>query len=437
MKISVESTSACRKSVRVELSPDEVNKEFGDVLGLYARAARVPGFRPGKAPRELVKRRYAKDIAGEVRDRLVPKGFQEAVKQEKLKMEAVLDVKEPPVEEGQPFAFTVLLDVAPEFELPAYTGVPVEGHAAEVKDEDVQQTIDNLRGQSGKFEDVTGRGVEKGDLVQIDFTATVDGQPLETVVPKAVGLGQGKDFALLADEEQAFLPGLVPALLGAAAGEQRQAAVEFPADFALPELAGRKALYDVTVKGIRARKLAELDDAFYKSLRVDSLESLQQRIREELQEMRAAGERRRREGEVIRFLLANTQLDIPESLLAEETQGEVYDQVQEIQYRGASREDIENRKEEIFESAARTAADRIKLRYILQRIAEAEKIAAPPAKVASRIAALAQRRRTTPEKMLEELRRRNTLRRLEEEVRLQETIGWVLEKAQVTMKESA
>ena len=118
MNIRVESAGQCRRTVFVEVPADLVKNEFGEVVQAYSQYAKIPGFRPGRAPRDLVRKRFAKEIAQEVKERLVPRAYQEAVKQQNIQTVAVLDVKEDPIEDGQPFSFTVVVDVTPEFPLP-------------------------------------------------------------------------------------------------------------------------------------------------------------------------------------------------------------------------------------------------------------------------------------------------------------------------------
>ena len=433
MNIRVESAGQCRKNVFVEVPADLVKNEFGEVVQAYSQYAKIPGFRPGRAPRDLVRKRFAKEIAQEVKERLVPRAYQEAVKQQNIQTVAVLDVKEDPIEEGQPFSFTVVVDVTPEFPLPDYRGLKIEGKKIEISEEDVDSTIKRLQDQGGRYDDVSGRPVQTGDLVQVDYEGTIDGQPVETVAPKAAGLGKAKDFWLIADKEDEFLPGFAEALIGANVGDTRTAEVTFPETFVEKAVAGKKASYTAVVKGLRERKPAELNEEFLKSLAVESVDVLRTRVREDLQKMREDMERRRRQGDVVKKLLEAATFEVPESVLASETRNEVYDLVQQNQYRGVSQDDIEGRKEELFETATRNATDRVKLRYILRGIAREEKVEITPEEITARIAGLAQQYRTTIEKVRADLQKNNAMGRIEDEVRLTKTLALILDKADVQL----
>jgi trigger factor len=262
----------------------------------------------------------------------------------------------------------------------------------------------------------------------------VEGRAIEELAPKAAGLGKGKDFWMIADNENSFLPGFAEGLVGANVGEKRQVFVDFPADFPEAAVAGKKATYFTDVKGVREKKPAQLDESFLKSLAVDSEQTLRSRVKADLQRMREGAEKRRQTGEMIQFLLKNTALDVPESVLAQETRNEVYDIVQQTTYSGASKEEIEGRKEEIFDAATRTATERVKLRYILRRIAGLEKVEVQKGELDGRIALLAQQRGVPADKLRADLEERRTLGRIEEEIRLNKTLDLLLEQAKLTIQ---
>jgi trigger factor len=422
----------CRRQVQIEVPADEVGKEFSDVLEAYSKVAKIPGFRPGRAPRDLIKKRYSKEITDEVKERLIPRGYQEAVHREKLETVELLDVQERAVEEGQPFSFTITLDVQPQFNLPEYKGLPLERKKVVVAAEDVDKTIKNILEQNGRYEDITGRPVQTNDMVRLDFEAVCEGKPLVELSPQAASLGKGADMFYLVDDEHDFLPGLGAGLLGASIGDKRQVLVDFPANFAEKTVAGRKATYFVDVKGIREKKLPALDEEFLKSLGVKSEQELRERIEKDLRELRENVERRRLLNEVAQQVLARTSLDVPESVVQRETQQEIYDMVTDSTYRGASKEDIENKKEDIFAAATRNATDRVKLRFIVRRIADAEKIAVSPAEVNARIGQMAARNQMEPEKLRADLAKKNGLDRVEQDVRLTKTLEWLLAQAKIS-----
>ncbi|MFH0952966.1 MAG: trigger factor [Verrucomicrobiota bacterium] len=430
MKVKVEEAGPCRKTLRVEMPAERVSGEYQKALAEYAKFARIDGFRPGKAPRQLVERHFQKDIEQTLKDRLIPAGYEEALQQEKIDPVAVLGVHDVSFLMGHPLSFSVTLDVPPKFDLPKYQGIPLEGKKAEVADKDIEEAIAHLREQNARWDEVSGRPVQRGDLVQIDYEGFCEGKGVEELAPKAAGLGKGKDFWMLADEN-AFLPELSDGLVGANLGEKKQILVDFKADFPEPAVAGKKCTYFVDVKGLREKKLPAADQSLFEALKVDSEDALKAKVREDLLHAKEDMEKRRLKSEIVKHLLANTKLDVPASIVEEETRETVYDIVRENSYRGVSREDIESKKDEIFQVASRNAVEKVKARYILHRIAEEEKIAASEEDLAARVAEMAARYNIPPPSLREELARRGTLDNIAEEIRVQRSLDFLLEKAVV------
>lgn len=432
MNIRMETSGPCRRELHIEIPAERVRNLFAEVSASYAQVARIPGFRPGRAPKELIRRRYQKEIAGDVKERLIPEGYQAAIKQEKISTVAVLDVREQTLDENQPFSFSVIVDVSPDFVLPAYTGIALQRKKAAIEEADVDSVLKNIRDQNARYEDIAGRPVQTGDLVKIDYEGTCDGQPIEQVAPNAKGMGKGSDFWLIADEENQFLPGFAQGLAGAAVGDQREITVEFPAAFPESTLAGRKGVYSVRVKALREKKLPEVDAEFLKGVGVETVEALRDRVRADLKNLRERNESRRLQGEIIRHLLEKTTIDIPESILQEETRQEVYELVRQNQQRGISADEIEGHKEELFDNATRSATEKVKLRYILRRIAAEEKLTVEDAEVEARIRSLAAGWGVPAERLRADMEKRNAMGQVRDDVLAGKVLDLLLEKASIT-----
>lgn len=430
MKVTVENAGPCRRVLNIEIPAERVNSEYEQMVDAFAAQAKIPGFRPGKAPRAVVEKRFAKDILQEVKDRLVPMGYHEALQQENLKPVAILGVEDVTVLAGQPLSFKVTLDVPPEFKLPEYKGLAVAPVKVEVADDEVKGTLNRLLEQNAKWEEVSSRPVQRGDLVKLDYEGFCDGKAIEEMAAGSPGLGKGTDFSVLADEN-AFLPGFGEGLVGAAIGEKRQVLVDFPADFTEKAVAGKKCTYFADVKGIREKHLPALDESMLKSFGVESEEALMTRIREDMRKMKEDFEKRRQKSEIIKQLLEKTSLDVPESIVAEETKETVYEMVRQHIYHGMPQAEIEAKKGELFEDATRSATEKVKLRYILHRIAEQEKVEVAEPEVAERLALMAQRYGMPVADFRAEMEKRNALESVEEDIRANKTLDYVLENATV------
>ncbi len=434
MKTAVEQVGPCRKVIKVEVPAEVVGTEYRKVVGEFSKHVRISGFRAGKAPDAIVERQYAKDILAETRERMVPRAYHEALKQEKLTPMAVVDVSEIQIDKQLPLSFKVTVDLVPEFTLPAYTGIPVKSQAVEVKDEDIEKVVANMRDRQARFESVTGRAAAKGDVVEIDYTAVCEGAAMKEIAPANPELGEGKDFwVLVGDNMPLFLPGMPGKLEGIEIGGQREIEIVFPADYRVKEVAGKQAVYSVTARGLRERHLPEVNDEFAVTLGTASLDDLRQKIRENLLEAGKATEQGRQRDEVVKWLLENSELkDLPQSLVDEEARHIIQEMVQENVRRGVSKDEIESNREDIFNRAAQSSTDRVKLNYILGRIADEKAIVITDEAVDARIAELAVRYNMPPARMKAELEKRDTLRVMRGNLRMEKTLDALLAEAHVT-----
>lgn len=434
MKTAVEQVGPCRKVVKVEVPAEVVAAEHQKVVGEFCKQARVAGFRAGKAPAAVVERKFAKEILEETRERLVPRSYHEALQQEKLKPVAVVDVGDIQLDRQLPLSFKVTVDVAPDFVMPAYSGIPVKQQPVEVKDEDVEKVITNMRDRQARFEPVSGRAAGKGDVVEIDYTATCEGKSMKELAPANPELGEGKDFwVLVGDDMPLFLPGMPGKLEGMEVGGQRGIEIEFPADYRVKEVAGKKAAYSVTARGLRERRLPDVNDDFAKTLGTASLDDLKLKIRDNLMEAGKKTERDRQRDEVVKWLLASTDIkELPQSLVEEEARHIIQDVVQENVRRGVSKDEIESNREDIFSRAAQSSADRVKMNYILNRIADEKGITVGDGDVDARVAEMAARYNMPPQRVKAELEKRDALRSMRVNLRMEKTLDALLADAAVS-----
>ena len=430
MQISVEDMGACRKILRIEIPADEVDTVYDEVMSEYARYAKVPGFRSGKVPPNVVRTRFGKQIREEVKQRLIPKGYRAAVEETQVNPVAVIEVDNEDVRAKEPFTFRVTCDVAPDFAVPEYVGLPVTMENAPVTEEEVDREIEGLLERFATYEDVD-RAVAAGDLAQIDYRGVIDGEPLSTIAPDAEGLGEGEDFWIHAGEH-AMIPEMGEALIGAAQGEERTIEVTFPDNFAAPSLQGRQATYTFTVKLVREKVLPPLDEERLKAFGAESESALRSQVSEALADMRARMDERNMRNQIIGRLLSTTDFELPESVVQEETRNAIYDMVSDISRRGATEGQIEERKSQLFDAASRSAGDKVKIRFILARIAQEEEIETEPAEIEARLAILAQQAGQSPDEFRAELQKRDQLDNLALDVRFEKTLDFLLKKANVT-----
>ena len=265
MNVTVENLAPCKKLVRVEVEAQKVDETFDTITKQFQREANLPGFRPGKAPRDMVVRKYSKDIEDEAKRKLISDSYKKALEEQKLDVLGYPDIEEIQFSRGQPLQFAATIETAPEFELPEYKGIPVQREDRSVTDEDVENALQVL-GESQHHVQNGGsrrpnRRHRRGQLHRHR-----DGKPITEIAPTAKGLTEQKNFWVEIGSTS-FIPGFAEQVMGAKAGDKRTVTVDFPADFVNKELAGKKGVYEVEVVEVKEKVLPPLDEAFAKILR--------------------------------------------------------------------------------------------------------------------------------------------------------------------------
>jgi len=429
VNVTIEELAPCKKLMRVELDAKEVDAAFESMVKDFQRSASLPGFRPGKAPREMVLRRYDKDIQDEVKKKLIPDAYRKAIDEKKLDVVGAPDIEEIQFGKGQPLQFAATVETAPEFQLPEYKGLPAKRESAKVTDEDVEKAINLLRERQVNFQTVD-RPAANGDVAVVNYTGTSGGKPLTEIAPTARGLTEQKNFWVNM-EPNSFIPGFADQLLGAKAGDKRTVNVDFPADFVTPQLANLKGTYEVEVVEIKQKVLPALDEAFAKGYGAESLEKLREGVRKDLENELTYKQNKAVRNQLIDELLRRVSFELPESAVAHETRNVVYNIVRENQQRGIGREVIEKEKDAIYSAAAESAKTRVKAGFLLAKIAEKEEIKVSQQEVLNRIQSLATMYQIPPEKFIKDLQQRNGVVEIYDQLANEKVIDFLQQNAKI------
>ncbi len=414
MNVSVETLGPCKKLLRVEVPVEKVNAAFDELTGAFQKQAQLPGFRPGKAPKHLIVKSYEGRINEETRKKLFEESYRQAAADQKLRVIVTIDVEEQSFGRGVPFGYTVTLEHAPEFDLPNYQGLAAKRETTLASDADVDRAVNILREQQVKYDDVT-RAAQTGDAVVVNYKGTCEGKPLTDFNPAAKGLTEKQNTWLLI-AENSFIPGFTEQLVGASAGDKKTVTIDFQSEFVISEVAGKKGVFEVEVTGVKQKVLPEVNEDFAKSFGAPDLPGLLQGIRRDLQNELDFRQKRAVRDQLLKQLLDQVSFELPDSVVASETKNLVYNIVNENQQRGVAKEIIETKKDEIFQSAQASAKDRVKAAFILNRIAEIEKISVDQREMSQRIVALAQQNNQTPEKMVKVLQERNAFPEIQQDI---------------------
>jgi trigger factor len=433
MKVDVEKQPGSVSKLQIELPPEEVEKEWDAIANSFVRFAKIPGYRPGKAPRTVIDKRFRKEIQDELTKKLVSKSYHEAIEQEQLRVASLTNIEDIQFGEDKSMRFRATVVTAPEFELPDYKKIPVQLPEAKVSDADVDAALERLRDQSADFVDVPGRGLQMGDFAVIDFEGSVDTKPISEIAPQASkNLQGGRKFWLHLVTDN-FLPKFCEQLVEQKPGETRLVIVEFPTDFPVKELAGKKADYAVTLREIKEKVPPPLDDGFAGKLAPGkNLADLRQMIEHDIEHAKQHDVERAKESQILKYLHEHIQFELPPALLQNETRRALAELVQRNRERGVTDEMLKEKEKELIDGAAGVGAHRLKTNFILHRIAEREKIQVTKEDLDLRIRQEAARYDISPNKMRKELQQKDALEDVAEQILLGKTLDFL--KANVSVE---
>ena len=429
MNVTVENLGPCKKLLRFDIDVAAVKSAFDEAAKAYQKEATLPGFRPGKAPKEMVLKRYEKEISDEAKRKLMGDNYRSAIKDQKLEVVGYPDIEEIQFGKDQPMQFAATIETAPEFTAPNYRGLEAKREKRGVGEEDIDKALQLLADRVSSFNNVE-REVKEGDYVVVNYTGSSEGKPLTEIAPAAKGLTEQKAFWVEVKADS-FIPGFAQQLVGAKAGDKRTVNVDFPADFVTPELAGKNGTYEVEVVEVKEKAMPALDDAFAKSYGAENFQALREGVRRDLQNELNTKQTRSVRGQLVKGLLDQVQMDLPESLVSQETRNIVYQIVQENQQRGVTKEMIDAQKDEIYKASQSSARERVKASFVFQKIATQEGIRVQPEEVNARIYALSQQYQMTPDKFAKELEKRDGISEIWSQLLNEKVIDFLQQNARI------
>ena len=430
VKTDVQDINPTRKAISITATSEEVSEQEAKLINDFQRQAKIPGFRPGKAPKNMVRQRFAKDIQQELKQRVVSQAHQEGVTGAEFEVFNIVELDEGEVKGGQGATITFTVDVIPEFEVPAYEGLKVTSTPTEASDEEVAKMLEQILGQRAEY-NVAEKAAEKGDYVQCAYEGKIDTEIVADLVPEAPMFGtQANTWEEAGNEDAPGVRAIVDGLVGMKAGETKEVTMEFPEDFKPEALAGKTVVYSVEAKEVREKVMPEMDDAFFESMQVKDENELRTKISENIENQKkqqnANGERQ----QITEELVKSVDFPIPESGVESETEAVLRDFMQRNMQQGVSAEEFEKHKESLHEGASKAAHDRFKSRLILTKIAEKEKIKVENEDFSRMIMMEAQQAGKNPDKLVKELQKdQNRVNQMRRDIILGKTMDLLAEKA--------
>jgi trigger factor len=441
MKTEFIDVNETRKNLVVEIPSTTVDAEFDKIARDYGKAARIPGFRPGKVPAKVVRQRFRDQILHDVAHGLIPRAVDEALRERGVEPVDTPDIKDVVVEEGQPLKFTATFDTVPPIDPGDYATIQLHRAGMAVDDAAVEQALAGLRERGARYEPIEDRGIAKGDSVLMDLVRTTaadadadgdtvdhEGHAMDHAGPRS----DNHQNVTVDIGASANPPGFDQQLAGLTAGAQKTFDVTYPDDYAITELAGTTVNYAVTIKAIRKRIVPDLDDEFAKDLGdFASLEALRARVREDLQHEAQHEADRELRAELMKQLATRVTFDVPQALLEREIDRRVEEFVRRLIDQQIDPMKTNINWEEFRERQREAAAEAVRGALVLDEVARRESVAVSHDEIEAEIAKYAERTGRTPAAVRARLEKEGGIGRLYSGLRRERAIDFLLSRATI------
>jgi trigger factor len=414
--------ATCRRELELEIPAEEVSRKIESVAKEFARIANVPGFRRGKAPVSLIRRKFADDIKGEVLQSLVPERVEKAVAEQKLTPVSQPHVDKLDFNEGQPLKFRAVFEVLPEFELGDYKGLSLEMPTMDITEEDVKKALEEMRERAATFAPVEGRAIQDDDFAQVKLLGTTEGggDPLQA------------DSVLCHIGAEETMEPFNANLKGASIGEHKNFDVDYPADYPDPKLAGKKYHYAVEVLGIKTKKLPEMNDEFAKDVSESAtLDELKTKVKEGLEHQRDHKHKELLHEKILAEIVKLHDFPVPESLVEHQMDVRLERVVRSLAAQGVDPRAVNVDWVTLRRRQEERAKDDVKAELIIDRIATAENVDVTDTEVTHELEHMASHSGESAEAMRARLTKQGTLDRMKAKLRSDKTLDWLAQNAKI------
>lgn len=432
MIINLEKLPDCKALLRIEFPAQDTEAERKQIIKTFSKQAKIPGFRPGKTPTNVIQNRFKSEIESEFEDRVVRKAIQKTNDENELDIISIKEIRDQSHNNDGTFSATIELVIAPEFELSEYKGIEVTVPKIDVSNEELEESLGQIRERFADYQNVEDRGIQMGDFVVINYKGSIDGKAVGEVLPLAPAtLAQNTGFWLKMDDNS-FLPGFCKPLLDLKNNDSKSLNVTIPDDYEAEELRGQSLEYEVEIVEIKEQKLPDLDDDFAEKIEPGkSLDQLKNTLREQMEEQRKGYRQEMITNQILSKINSELEFEVPQEIVMRETQSRVNDIFNSNTERGVSEEELVEHQEQIIESAGQQANNSVKTSFILEQIADKEKIEVTQEEVLNRVGEIAARQKTSVKQLTKQLQKKNAFGKIINGIKIQKTIEFLRDSAVV------
>ncbi len=419
MKTEFTDVSETQKSLTIEVPTDVVDAEINRVARRYGKQARLPGFRPGKAPQTLIKQRFREQIRHDVMHDLIPRAVEEALQARGIEPVDTPNIKDVALEEGQPLKFTAAVETVPSFDPGDLSSITLERPPVQIAEDAIDDMLQRLRDRAGTFEPVEGRPVAEGDAVVLHLDRTGPDGQVDHHDDVTVQLGAPGNP-----------PGFDAQLVGMSDGEARTFTIHFPESYPASDLANTDQAYAVTLKGIRRRVLPDLDDEFAKDMgEFESLAALRERIGVDLRKEAEEKARRQVRSELFKQLSRRVTFALPASLVEREMDRRLEEFARQLTSQNLDPREAGIDWAQFREAQREPARDAAASALVLDEIARREQITVGGEDVDKEIERFATRAGRTPAALRAQLEKEGGIPRLYAGLRREKAVDLALSRA--------
>jgi len=423
MKTKIIDKKGCKRILEIEVSTEEVKVKFEEVYKKITKAASIPGFRAGKAPQDIVEKKYKTKAEEEVLKELVSSSYEDAIESLKIIPVELPKIKDIKLEEGKPLTYKAEVDIKPEVNLKRYKGFKINKAKVKVEDTDVDKALVNLQELRAKFITADARAVVTGDYVICDLSCSSEGKEVFK-----------KEGMWLSSDEGAGIKELHEGIVGMKKDEEKEITAKLPKDYPDKNLAEKEVLYKVKINHVKEKKLPQLDDEFAKDLGKANMQELKEAAKNDLLKRAELSVNEGMRRQIIDNLLKNSSFDAPESMVVRHLNHLVNEAKERLRSQGINDKDIESNNSAIEEKLKMRAVNEVKLLFLLNEVARQEQIKVEPSEIDRAAEIMAAQFNKDKNKLLKEYEERNLLDQLIGQIREEKTMEFLLKESDVTEK---
>ena len=426
----IEEISSTRKLITVKLTNKEVADHEQKLVNEFQKKAKIPGFRNGKAPENMVRTRFAKDIANELKSRVVSNAHQQGVALSGLNVFGVIDLDEGEIDSKKGASISFTVDIIPDFQLPSYDGLEIKSATTDASEEEITTMLNQILDQRAEY-NVVEKPAGKGDYVRCSYEGKIGDDLIAQLAPDAPIYGsQSSTWEEAGSVDSPGVSAVVEALVGLSAGDEKEIIFDFANDFKIQALSGKSATYYIKVEEVREKILPELNEDFFKSIQVKDVVELRQQLSQNISSQKKQQNFQAERQQITDQLNQAVDLALPQSGIESETENILRDFMQRNIQQGTQKEDLDAQKEALHASAYKAAEDRLKSRIILSKIAEKENIKIENEDFSQVIMNEAMQTGQKPEKLVKELRKdQDRINKMRTDILLSKAMDLLIEKS--------